>query len=94
MQQRSSSPADCRTSFADAGNVQAVFEKFIHLPDSWPLMRIMIPLDGLSLQIERIIACVAAEVVATQQIPDIQTKFVKRVGSWWTYLFGLLLKRV
>ena len=55
------SPPSCRTLFADAGNVQAVFDNFINLPDSWPLMRIMIPLDGLSLQVERIISCAAAE---------------------------------
>ena len=43
----------------------SVVEKLTALPDSWPLMRILIPLDGLSLQIERIIACVAAELSAT-----------------------------
>ena len=58
LQQRAHSPASCRTPVADIRNVQAVFEKFIHLPDSWPLMRILIPLDGLSLQVERIIVCV------------------------------------
>ena len=65
LQQRASSPPSCRTPFADAGTVQPVFENFINLPDSWPLMRIMIPLDGPSLQVERIISCVAAELVAT-----------------------------
>ena len=50
--------------------MQAAFEKFINLPDSWPLVRIMIPLDGL-LQVERIIARVALEVVATHQRPDV-----------------------
>ena len=65
MQERQGSSASCRTSFADAGNVRKVVDKFIDLPDSWPLMRILIPLDGLSLQGERIIACVAAELSAT-----------------------------
>ena len=44
-------------------------------------MRIKVPLDGLSLQLERIIACVAAELVATHQHPSGQTKFVKRVAK-------------
>ena len=48
--ERQSSSANCRTSFADAGNVRSVVEKLTDLPDSWPLMRILIPLDGLSLQ--------------------------------------------
>ena len=61
------------------------------LPDSWPLMRIMIPLDGLSLQVERIIACVAAEVVATHQYPDTQTKFVKRVAKKLTAILACYL---
>ncbi len=77
LQQR----ARCRTPFADTGNAQAVFEKFINLPDSWPLMRIMLPLDGLSLQVERIIVCVAAEMVATHQYPDTQTKQVRLLPS-------------
>ena len=64
-QERQGWSASCRTSFADAGNVRSVVEKFIDLPDSWPLMRILIPLDGLSSQVERIIACVAAELSAT-----------------------------
>ena len=68
LQQRAFSPANCRTPFADTGDVFAVFEKFINLPDSWPLMRILLPLDGLSLQVERIIACVAVEIVATHQL--------------------------
>ena len=42
--ERQSSSASCRTSFADAGNVR---EKLTDLPDSWPLMRILIPLDGV-----------------------------------------------
>ena len=75
IQQRATSPPSCRTLFADAGNVQAVFDDFTKLPDSWPLMRILIPLDGLSLQIERIITCVAAELVATHLYPKTQTKF-------------------
>ena len=45
------------------------------------LMRILIPLDGLSLQIERIVACVAAELVAAHQSPKTQAKFVKRVAK-------------
>ena len=88
LQQRAHSPPNCRTPFADAGNVQAVFEKFINLPDSWPLMRIMITLDGLSLQVERIITCVAAEVVAAHQYPDTQTKFVKRVAKKLTAILA------
>ena len=41
-QERQGSSASCRTSFADAGNVRKVVEKLIDLPDSWPLMRILI----------------------------------------------------
>ena len=51
LQQRAHSQPTCRTPFADAGNAQAVFEKFINLPDSWPLLRILIPLDRLILKI-------------------------------------------
>ena len=79
--ERQSSSANCRTSFADAGNVRSVVEKLTDLPDSWPLMRILIPLDGLSLQIERIIPCVAAELSATHLEAKTLCKFVKRVAK-------------
>ena len=81
LQQREHSQPGFRTPFAEVGNVQAAFEMLINLPDSWPLMRILIPLDGLSLQAERIVACVAAELVATHRRPGTQTKFVKRVAK-------------
>ena len=90
IQQRATSPPSCRTPFADAGNVQAVFDDFINLPDSWPLMRILIPLDGLSL-IERIISCVAAELVATHLYADTQTKFVKRIAKKLTAILACYL---
>ena len=91
MQHRQGSPASCRTPFADAGNVREVVDKFIDLPDSWPLMRILIPLDGLSLQVERIIACVAAELAATHLRAKTQTKFVKRVAKKLTAILACYL---
>ena len=81
IQQRATSTPGCRTSFADAGNVQTTFADLAKLPDGWPLMRILIPLDGLSLQIERIVTCVAAELVVTHRSPTTLTKFVKRVAK-------------
>ncbi len=51
----------------------------------------MVPLDGLSLQVERIIACVAAELVATHQRPAGQTKFVKRVAKKLTAILATYL---
>ena len=72
---------DYRAPFADASHAQDWFDKLRNLPDSWPLMRILVPLEGLSLQVERIIACVAAELVATHQAPHTQNKFVKRVAK-------------
>ena len=63
-------------------------DKFIDLPDSWPLMRILIPLDGLSLQVERIIASVAAELAATHLRAKTQTKFVKRVAKKLTAILA------
>ena len=62
---------DFRAPFADASFAQEWFDKLINLPDSWPLMRILVSLEGLSLQVERIIACVAAELVATH--PPLRT---------------------
>ena len=44
-------------------------------------MRILIRLDGLSLQVERIIACVAAELSATHLQAKTLNKFVKRVAK-------------
>ena len=70
VQQRATSTPGCRTPFANAGNVQTTFENLAELPDGWPLMRILIPLDGLSLQIERIVTCVAAESAATHRSPN------------------------
>ena len=89
--ERQSSSANCRTSFADAGNVRSVVEKLTDLPDSWPLMRILIPLDGLSLQIERIIACVAAELSATHLEAKTLGKFVKRVAKKLTAMLACYL---
>ena len=54
-------------------------------------MRILIPLDGLSLQIERIVTCVAAELVATHRSPKTQTKFVKRVAKKLTAILACYL---
>ena len=65
--------------------------KFIDLPDSWPLMQILIPLDGLSLRVERIIACVAAELAATHLHSKAQTKFVKRVAKKLTAILACCL---
>ena len=90
-QQRTTSTPSCRTPFADAGNVQAAFEDFAKLPDGWPLMRILIPLDGLSLQIERIVICVAAELVATHRSLKTQTKFAKRVAKKLTAILACYL---
>ena len=90
-QERQGSSASCRTSFADAGNVRNVVEKLIDLPDSWPLMRILIPLDGLSLQVERIIACVAAELSATHLQAKTLNKFVKRVAKKLTAILACYL---
>ena len=90
-QERQGSSASCRTSFADAGNVRKVVEKLIDLPDSWPLMRILIPLDGLSLQVERIIACVAAELSATHLQAKTLNKFVKRVAKKLTAILACYL---
>ena len=89
--ERQCSSANCRTSFADAGNVRSVVEKLTDLPDSWPLMRILIPLDGLSLQIERIIACVAAELSATHLEAKTLGKFVKRVAKKLTAMLACYL---
>ena len=91
LQQRGHLPTDSRTPFEDADSVRERFEHLINLPDSWPLMRIMVPLDGLSLQLERIIACVAAELVATHQHPSGQTKFVKRVAKKLTAILACYL---
>ena len=66
-------------------------EKLTDLPDSWPLMRILIPLDGLSLQIERIIACVAAELSATHLEAKTLGKFVKRVAKKLTAMLACYL---
>ena len=90
-QERQGSTASCRTSFADAGSVRSVVEKLIDLPDSWPLMRILIPLDGLSLQVERIIACVAAELSATHLQAKTLDKFVKRVAKKLTAILACYL---
>ena len=65
--------------------------KLTDLPDSWPLMRILIPLDGLSLQIERIIACVAAELSATHLEARTLGKFVKRVAKKLTAMLAYYL---
>ena len=87
LRQMSEGFSDSRAPFADAWYAQEWFDKLIDLPDSWPLMRILVPLEGLSLQAERIIACVAAELVATHQAPYTQSKFAKRL-TWsqhWQY---------
>ena len=89
-QERQGSSASCRTSFADAGNVRRVVDKLVGLPDSWPLMRILIPLDGLSLQVERI-ACVAAELSATHRQAKTLNKFVKRVAKKLTAILACYL---
>ena len=85
--ERQCSSANCR----NAGNVRSVVEKLTDLPDSWPLMRILIPLDGLSLQIERIIACVAAELSATHLEAKTLGKFVKRVAKKLTAMLACFL---
>ena len=41
------SEPESEEEFELSGNVRDVVDKFIDLPDSWPLMRILIPLDGL-----------------------------------------------
>ena len=89
--ERQSSSANCRTSFVDAGNVRSVVEKLTDLPDRWSFMRILIPLDGLSLQIERIIACVAAELSATHLEEKTLGKFVKRVAKKLTAMLACYL---
>ena len=66
-------------------------QRVIDLPDSWPLMRILIPLDGLSLQVERIIACVAAELSATHLQAKTLDKFVKRVAKKLTAILACYL---
>ena len=70
-------------------------QELVHLPRTWPLARLTIPLEGLSKQIDRLLDGYCFQILATNRCPEahngrvLQTARIS-LGSWLSTLQTLL----
>ena len=57
------------SQFNSAGGLQEWFDGVERLPDSWPMARLAITLDGLILQVEKVAMTAAMEIIASHVAP-------------------------
>ena len=61
------------TKSEDAGSVESLrrwFSSVERLPDSWPLARLSITLDGLTSQLSKVVMTATMEIIASCRYPD------------------------
>ena len=67
---------------------QEKLQELVHLPRTWPLARLTIPLEGLSKQIDRLLEGYCFQILATNQNSETHNGRVVRTATHLTWIFG------
>ena len=67
---------------------QEKLQELVHLPRTWPLARLTIPLEGLSKQIDRLLEGYCFQILATNRDPEAHNGRVLQTATWQTLLRG------
>ena len=67
---------------------QAKLRELVHLPRSWPLARLTIPLGGLSRQVDRVLEGYCFQILATNSDPDAHHGKVVRTATHLTLILA------
>ena len=59
-----------------------------HLPRTWPLARLTIPLEGLSKQIDRLLEGYCLQILATNRDPEVHNGKVLQMASHLTWILA------
>ena len=63
-------------------------QELVHLPRTWPLAHLTIPLEGLSKQIDRLLEGYCLQILATNRDPAIHNGKVLQMASHLTWIFA------
>ena len=64
------------------------FQDLAHLPRTWPLARLTIPLEGLSKQINRLLEGYCLQILATNRDPEVHNGKVLQMASHLTWILA------
>ena len=67
---------------------QEKLQELVHLPRTWPLARLTIPLEGLSKQIDRLLEGYCFQILATNQNPEAQNGRVVQTATHLTWILA------
>ena len=82
------------TKSEDAGSVESLrrwFSSVERLPDSWPLARLSITLDGLTTQLSKVVMTATMEIIASCRYPDYGLPCVTQLAKDVTIALALHL---
>ena len=63
-------------------------QEMVHLPRTWPLARLTIPLEGLSKQIDRLLEGYCFQILATNQYPEAHNGKVLQTATHLTWILA------
>ena len=63
-------------------------QEMVHLPRTWPLARLTIPLEGLSKQIDRLLEGYCFQILATNQYPEAHNRKVLQTAMHLTWILA------
>ena len=66
----------------------AKLQELVHLPRTWPLARLAIPLEGLSKQIDRLLEGYCFQILATNQNPEAHNGKVVQMATHLTWILA------
>ena len=63
-------------------------QELVHLPRTWPLARLTIPLEGLSKQIDRLLEGYCFQILATNRTPEAHNGRVLQTATYLTWILA------
>ena len=69
-------------------NGQEKLQELVHLPRTWPLARLTIPLAGLSKQIDRLLEGYCFQILATNRDPEAPNEKVIQTATHLTWILA------
>ena len=63
-------------------------QEMVHLPRTWPLARLTIPLEGLSKQIDRLLEGYCFQILATNRYPEAHNGKVLQTATHLTWILA------
>ena len=67
---------------------QEKLQELVHLPRTWPLARLTIPLEGLSKQIDRLLEGYCFQILATNRDPEAHNERVLQMATHLTWILA------